>query len=60
MWPSRLGIATAVVDRWWRRGWAVGLLAFVSLWLLGYLDATYLAGPLHFGRHGGAARTGRS
>ena len=44
-----------MVDRWWRRGWAVGLLAFVSLWLLGYLDATYLAGPLHFGRHGGAA-----
>jgi hypothetical protein len=25
----------------------------VALWLLGYLDATYLAGPVHFGRHGG-------
>ena len=27
----------------------------VALWLLGFLDATYLAGPFHFGRHGGAA-----
>ena len=30
------------------------LLVFGALWLLGFLDATYLAGPLHFGRHGGA------
>ena len=51
-----LGIATAIVDRWWRGARPLtGLLAFVALWLLGYLDATYLAGPLHFGRHGGAA-----
>jgi len=27
---------------------------FGALWMLGFLDATYLAGPLHFGRHGGA------
>jgi hypothetical protein len=27
---------------------------FGALWLLGFLDATYLAGPLHFGRNGGA------
>jgi hypothetical protein len=47
-----LAVGAAVVDRW-RRGAA--LLAFGGLWLLGYLDATYLAGPVHFGRHGGAA-----
>jgi hypothetical protein len=47
-----LAIAVALVDRW-RRGAAV--LAFGALWLLGYLDATYLAGPLHFGRDGGFA-----
>ena len=47
-----LTVLAAAVDRWrWRR--VAGLLAFVALWLLGYLDATYLAGPLHFGRHGG-------
>ena len=34
--------------------WAVGLLVFAALWLLGFLDATYLAGPFHFGRNGGA------
>ena len=38
---------------WARRGaWPLTILA---LGLIGYLDATYLAGPLHFGRHGGAA-----
>lgn len=44
------------LDRWarLRARWAVGLLVFGALWLLGFLDATYLAGPLHFGRHGGA------
>ena len=47
-----LAVAAAVVDRW-RRG--AGLLVFGALWLLGYLVATYLAGPLHFGRNGGAA-----
>jgi hypothetical protein len=47
-----LTVLTAVADRW-RRRWLAGLLVFVALWLLGYLDATYLAGPLHFGRHGG-------
>ena len=46
-----LAIAVALIDRW-RRG--AGVLAFGALWLLGYLDATHLAGPLHFGRHGGA------
>jgi hypothetical protein len=49
-----LAIGVALVDRW-RRRWAAGLLAFGALWLLGYLDATYLAGPVHFGRNGGAA-----
>jgi hypothetical protein len=49
--------AAIVLDRWARlrvRG-AVGLLVFAALWLLGFLDAAYLAGPLHFGRNGGAA-----
>jgi hypothetical protein len=48
-----LTVLAAAVDRWWRRRWATGLLAFLALWLLGYLDATYLAGPVHFGRNGG-------
>ena len=49
-----LAVGAAAVDRWrWR--WATALLAFGSLWLLGYLDATYLAGPVHFGRNGGTA-----
>ena len=39
--------------KWARRGaWPLTVLA---LGLVGFLDATYLAGPLHFGRHGGAA-----
>jgi hypothetical protein len=48
--------AAIVLDRWarLRARWAIGLLVFGALWLLGLLDATYLAGPLHFGRHGGA------
>jgi len=47
-----LAVAAAAVDRWrWR--WAAGFIAFGALWLLGYLDATYLAGPVHFGRNGG-------
>ena len=40
-----LTVLTAVADRW-RRRWLPGLLVFVALWLLGYLDATYLAGPV--------------
>ena len=49
------GIAIGL-DRWarLRARWAVGLLVFAALWLLGFLDATYLAGPFHFGRNGGA------
>jgi hypothetical protein len=48
--------AAIVLDRWvrLRARWAVGLLVFGALFLLGFLDATYLAGPLHFGRNGGA------
>jgi hypothetical protein len=48
--------AAIVLDRWARLRvrWTIGLLVFAALWLLGFLDATYLAGPLHFGRHGGA------
>ena len=30
-------------------------LTFGALWLLGFLAATFLAGPFHFARHGGAA-----
>ena len=48
-------IAGSTAGRGCGRGGRVGLLAFVALWLLGFLDATYLAGPFHFGRHGGAA-----
>jgi hypothetical protein len=50
-----LAVAAIVLDRWvgLRARWAIGLLVFAALWLLGFLDATYLAGPLHFGRHGG-------
>jgi hypothetical protein len=49
--------AAVALDRWARlrtRG-AIGALVFGALWLLGFLDATYLAGPLHLGRDGGAA-----
>jgi hypothetical protein len=60
-----LAVAAALVDvlfartrkrsahqRWLpRTAWP---LVFLALWLIGFLDATYLAGPLHFGRHGGA------
>jgi hypothetical protein len=47
-----LAIATAgLVDRVAR---SRAYLAFGALWLLGFLVATYLAGPFHFGRHGGA------
>jgi hypothetical protein len=51
-----LAAAGIVLDRWarLRARWAIGLLVFGALWMLGFLDATYLAGPLHFGRHGGA------
>jgi hypothetical protein len=50
-------LAAIVVDRGNRvkRRGVDGLLVFVALWLFGFLDATYLAGPFHFGRHGGAA-----
>jgi hypothetical protein len=47
-----LAVATALVDQLRRGAWA---LAFLALGLVGFLDATYLAGPFHFGRHGGAA-----
>lgn len=47
-----LAVGTALVDQI-RRG--VQLLAFGALALIGFLDATYLAGPFHFGRHGGSA-----
>ncbi len=41
--------------------WAIGLLVFAALWLLGFLDATYLAGPFHFERNGGmSTRSGSS
>jgi hypothetical protein len=46
-----LAVAAAAADRW-RRGAAP--LAFGALVLFGSLDATYLAGPWHFSRHGGA------
>jgi hypothetical protein len=47
-----LAVATALVDLVRRGAWP---LAFLALGLIGFLDATYLAGPFHFGRHGGAA-----
>ncbi len=56
-----LTVFTALVDwlrardvrpAWWRAGaWVVVFLAFA---LIGFLDATYLAAPVHFGRNGGA------
>jgi hypothetical protein len=50
-----LAVAAIVLDRWMRlrARWAIGLLVFAALWLLGFLDATYLAGPFHFERNGG-------
>jgi hypothetical protein len=45
-----LVVATVLVDRLRRGVWALALLA---LGLIGFLDATYIAGPFHFGRHGG-------
>ncbi len=38
----------------WLRRTAWPLVA-LALGLIGFLDATYLAGPFHFGRHGGTA-----
>ncbi|HXY91674.1 MAG TPA: hypothetical protein VEP49_04300, partial [Acidimicrobiia bacterium] len=53
-----LAVATALVDLVRHRTagrvtWGAWPLAFLALGLLGFLDATYLAGPLHFGRNGG-------
>jgi hypothetical protein len=48
-----LAIATVVAGRWWPRLRVV--LVPGALGLLAFLDATYLAGPFHFGRHGEAA-----
>ena len=48
-----LAIGLIVYSRWWPRGRY--LLVLGSLVVLAFLDATYLAGPFHFGRHGGAA-----
>ena len=48
-----LALATAgLLDRSTR---SRGFLAFGALWLLGFLVATFLAGPFHFARHGGAS-----
>jgi hypothetical protein len=47
-----LAAGAIAVDRW-RVTKANAALVFGALWLLGYLDATYLAGPLHFARNGG-------
>lgn len=60
-----LGVGTVLVDlisgrvrsRTRRRKWLRTIawpLVFLALVLVGLLDATYLAGPIHFGRHGGA------
>jgi hypothetical protein len=48
-----LALVTVVSTRWWARGGV--LLIPGALSLLAFLDATYLVGPLHFGRAGGAA-----
>ena len=48
-----LALGTAFGIRRWPR--TRGLVAFGALALLALLDATYLASPLHFGRHGGTA-----
>jgi hypothetical protein len=47
-----LAVGAIARDRW-KVEWATGLLVFGALWLFGFLDATYLAGPLHFGRGAG-------
>jgi len=44
--------AAFALQRWSR---ARGLVAFGALALIALLDATYLASPLHFARHGGPA-----
>ncbi|MFI5046709.1 MAG: hypothetical protein ACHQIG_06565 [Acidimicrobiia bacterium] len=48
-----LALATAFGIRRWPR--TRGLVAFIALGLLALLDATYLASPFHFARHGGIA-----
>ncbi|MET0920282.1 MAG: hypothetical protein ABWY77_03665 [Acidimicrobiia bacterium] len=48
-----LALAAVGCSRWWPK--LRSLLVFGSLLLLAFLDATYLAGPFHFGEHGGAA-----
>jgi len=52
-----LALMSMALDRWsrLRSRWSVGVLVFIALWLFGFLDATYLAGPLHFERNGGMA-----
>jgi hypothetical protein len=52
-----LALMSIALDRWTRlrARWSLGVLVFIALWLFGFLDATYLAGPLHFERNGGMA-----
>jgi uncharacterized membrane protein (UPF0136 family) len=53
-----LTVGGALAERFRRRGQIPLLpqiLVGLALGLTGFLDATYLAGPFHFGRHGGAA-----
>ncbi len=48
-----LGLLVVVFDRVRRLAFLRGPIVFVALWELAFLDAVFLAGPLHFARHGG-------
>jgi hypothetical protein len=48
-----LGLLVVLVDRFARLAFLRGIVVFAALWLLGFLDAVYLAAPFHFARHGG-------
>jgi hypothetical protein len=50
-----LGLLVLLFDRFRTLRWLRGLIAFVAVWELAFLDTVYLVGPFHFARHGGAA-----
>ena len=49
-----LGLFVVLLDRFPRFRFVRGLVVFAAVWELAFLGTVYLAGPLHFARHGGA------
>ncbi len=48
-----LGLFVVLLVRFPRLRFLRGLLVFASVWELAFVSTVYLAGPLHFARHGG-------